>query len=131
VLQHHAQRVRGATTRSGSIGALKKGDLDLYRIYERGALIAESELYQNDGGFTGAVCTSAARFRTLALCGLRLAALGSLLASEKLETLVNAPASFSAATLQQPAAVRSEQTPGELAEKTISCAAAKTAYFQA
>jgi hypothetical protein len=48
-----------------------------------------------------------------------------------LDTLVNASTSFSAAILQQLAAVQSDQTPGELAEKTIAYATAKTAYYQA
>jgi hypothetical protein len=32
----------------------KNGDHDLYRLYDRGALIAESELYEHSDGLTGA-----------------------------------------------------------------------------
>jgi len=52
-------------------------------------------------------------------------------ASETLNTLVNASAGFSAAILQQLATVQSDQTPTKFAEKTISYAKAKTAYFTA
>ena len=52
-------------------------------------------------------------------------------ASETLNALVNASAGFSAAILQQLAAVQSDPTPTILAEKTISYAKAKTAYFTA
>ena len=52
-------------------------------------------------------------------------------ASETLNTLVNASAGFSAAILQQLAAVQNDPTPTTLAEETISYAKAKTAYFTA
>jgi hypothetical protein len=52
-------------------------------------------------------------------------------ASETLNTLVNASAVFLAAILQQLATVQNDPTPTILAEKTISYAKAKTAYFTA
>ena len=55
----------------------------------------------------------------------------SAFASETLNALVNASAGFSAAILQQLATVQSDPTPTKFAEKTISYAKAKTAYFTA
>jgi hypothetical protein len=58
----------------------------------------------------------------------------SAFASETLDTLVNASAGFSTAILQQLAVCQARQghpTPTTLAEKTISYAKAKTAYFTA
>jgi hypothetical protein len=49
-------------------------------------------------------------------------------ASETLNTLVNASAGFSTAILQQLGTVQGDPTPTNLAEKTISCAKAKTAF---
>jgi hypothetical protein len=48
-----------------------------------------------------------------------------------LNALVNASAGFAVAIVQQLAAVQSEQSPAVLAEKTVSYARAKTAYFNA
>jgi hypothetical protein len=47
-------------------------------------------------------------------------------ASETLNTLVNASAGFSAAILQQLAAVQNDPTPTEFARKTVACATAQT-----
>jgi hypothetical protein len=55
----------------------------------------------------------------------------SAFASETLKVLVNASAGFSTAMLRQLAAVQNDPTPTTLAEKTISYAKAKTAYFKA
>ena len=55
----------------------------------------------------------------------------SAFASEKLEVLVNAAASFSATIQQQLETLQSNPSPTELAEKTIDYAVAKTAYFKA
>jgi hypothetical protein len=55
----------------------------------------------------------------------------SALAGEPLNLLVNASVSFSAAILQQLAAIQNAPSPGELAEMTIDYAEAKTAYFKA
>ena len=55
----------------------------------------------------------------------------SAFASEKLEVLVNAAASFSATIQQQLEMLQSNPSPTELAEKTIDYAVAKTAYFKA
>jgi hypothetical protein len=55
----------------------------------------------------------------------------SAFASESLDALVNASAGFSAAILQQLAAVQGDPTPTEFAQKTVAYAKAKTAYFTA
>jgi len=55
----------------------------------------------------------------------------SAFASETLNTLVNASAGFSTAILQQLGTVQGDPTPTKFAEKTISYAKAKTAYFMA
>jgi hypothetical protein len=55
----------------------------------------------------------------------------SVFAAGTLDALVNAAQGFSLAILLQIAAVQSITTPTELAEKTISYAAAKTAYYEA
>lgn len=47
-----------------------------------------------------------------------------------LDELVNASAIFSAAIVQQRTALQSKQSPTTLAEKTVSYAVAKTAYYQ-
>jgi len=52
-------------------------------------------------------------------------------ASETLDVLVNAAASFSAMIQQQLEMLQSNPSPAELAEKTIDYAVAKTAYFKA
>jgi hypothetical protein len=52
-------------------------------------------------------------------------------ASETLNVIGNASAGFLAAILQQLAAVQSDPSPTEFAEKTIDYAEAKTAYFMA
>jgi hypothetical protein len=65
--------------------------------------------------------------RAMVLFGLATSAI----ASETLNALVNASAGFSAAILQQLAAVQGDPMPTTLAEKTISYAKAKTAYFTA
>jgi hypothetical protein len=66
-------------------------------------------------------------FRAIVFFGLTTAAL----ASEKLDVLVNAAASFSATIQQQLETLQSDPSPAELAEKTIDYAEAKTAYFNA
>jgi hypothetical protein len=66
-------------------------------------------------------------FRAIVFFGLTTAALGS----EKLDVLVNAAASFSATIQQQLETLPSDPSPGEIAEKTIDYAEAKTAYFNA
>jgi hypothetical protein len=65
-------------------------------------------------------------FRALVFFSL----IASTFASETLDMLVNAAASFSAAIQQQLAAIHSDPRAGELAEKTIDYAYAKTAYFK-
>jgi creatinine amidohydrolase/Fe(II)-dependent formamide hydrolase-like protein len=55
----------------------------------------------------------------------------SVFAGGTLDALVNAAQGFAIAIQQQIAAVQSITTPPELAEKTISYAAAKTAYYEA
>jgi multidrug efflux pump subunit AcrA (membrane-fusion protein) len=60
-----------------------------------------------------------------------VAMIASISASETLNALVNASAGFAVAIQQQPAAVQIDLSPAELAEKTISYAKAKTAYFNA
>jgi hypothetical protein len=55
----------------------------------------------------------------------------SAFASEKLDVLVNAAASFSATIQQQLEMLQSNPSPAELAEKTIDYAEAKEAYFKA
>lgn len=52
-------------------------------------------------------------------------------ASEKLDLLVNAAASFSATIQQQLEMLHNVPSPTDLAEKTIDYAEAKTAYFKA
>ena len=52
-------------------------------------------------------------------------------ASEKLDVLVNAAASFSATIQQQLEMLQSDPSSAELAQKTIDYAEAKTAYFKA
>ena len=52
-------------------------------------------------------------------------------ASEKLDTLVNAAAGFSAAIQQQLAAVHGDPSPVAFAETTMTYAKAKTDYFNA
>jgi hypothetical protein len=66
-------------------------------------------------------------FRAIAFCGL----ITSALASEKLDVLVNAAASFSATIQQQLVMLQSDPSLAELSEKTIDYAEAKTAYFKA
>lgn len=53
------------------------------------------------------------------------------IASQTLDVLVNAAASFSATIQQQFEMLQSDPSPAELAEKTIDCAEAKTVYFKA
>ena len=60
-----------------------------------------------------------------------LALITAALASEKLDALVNAAASFSATIQQQLETLQSDPSPAEFAEKTIDYAEAKTAYFNA
>jgi hypothetical protein len=55
----------------------------------------------------------------------------SVFAAGTLDALVNAAQGFALAIQQQLVAVQSITTPAELAEKTISYAAAKTAYYEA
>jgi hypothetical protein len=55
----------------------------------------------------------------------------SVFAGGTLDALVNAAEGFALAIQQQITAVHSITTPSELAEKTISYAAAKTTYFDA
>jgi hypothetical protein len=55
----------------------------------------------------------------------------SVFAAGTLDALVDTAQGFSLAILLQVAAVQSITTPAELAEKTISYAAAKTAYYEA
>jgi hypothetical protein len=55
----------------------------------------------------------------------------SAFASEKLDVLVNAAASFSATIQQQLEMLQSKPSPAELAEKTIDYAESKEAYFKA
>jgi hypothetical protein len=55
----------------------------------------------------------------------------SVFAAGTLDALVNAAEGFALAIQQQIAAVQSITTPTELAEKTISYAAAKTTYYEA
>jgi hypothetical protein len=55
----------------------------------------------------------------------------SAFASEKLNVLVNAAASFSATIQQQLEMLQSDPSPAELVEKTIDYAEAKEAYFKA
>ena len=55
----------------------------------------------------------------------------SVFAGGTLDALVNAAEGFALAIQQQIAAVQSITSPTEFAEKTISYAAAKTAYYQA
>jgi hypothetical protein len=64
-------------------------------------------------------------FRVIVFLGLLTAAR----AGEPLNLLVNASASFSAAIIQQLAAVQSDPSPTDFAEKTIPYA--KAAYFKA
>ena len=66
-------------------------------------------------------------FRAIVFFGLITAAF----ASEKLDVLVNAAASFSATIQQQLEMLQSDPSPAELAEKTIDYAEAKKAYFKA
>jgi hypothetical protein len=65
--------------------------------------------------------------RALAFFGL----IRSAFASETLDRLVNAAASFSATIQQQIEMLQTGPTPAELAEKTIDYAEAKEAYFKA
>ena len=67
----------------------------------------------------------AGMFRAIVCLGLITAAL----AGEPLNLLVNASASFSAAIIQQLAAVQSDPSPTDFAEKTIAYSKAKAAYF--
>jgi hypothetical protein len=67
----------------------------------------------------------AGMFRAIVFFGLITAAF----AGEPLNLLVNASASFSAAIIQQLAAVQSDPSPTDFAEKTIAYAKAKAAYF--
>jgi hypothetical protein len=67
------------------------------------------------------------KFRAVVFFGLATSAF----ASATLDLLVNASASFSAAILQQLAAIQNHPSPAELAEKTIDYAEAKEAYFKA
>ena len=69
----------------------------------------------------------AGMFRAIVFFGL----ITSAIASEKLDVLVNAAASFSAAIQQQLEMLQSSLSPAELAEKTIDYAEAKVAYFKA
>jgi hypothetical protein len=69
----------------------------------------------------------AAMLRATVFFGLITAAI----ASEKLDVLVSAAASFSATIQQQAEMLQRDPTPGEFAEKTIDYAEAKTAYFEA
>jgi hypothetical protein len=69
----------------------------------------------------------AGMFRAIVFFGL----ITSAIASEKLDVLVNAAASFSAAIQQQLEMLQSSLSPAELAEKTIDYAEAKAAYFKA
>ena len=55
----------------------------------------------------------------------------SVFAAGTLDALVIAPQGFALAIQQQLVAVQSITTPAELAEKTISYSAAKTAYYEA
>jgi hypothetical protein len=66
-------------------------------------------------------------FRTIVLLGL----VTSAFASETLDTLVSAAASFSATIQQQIETLQSNPSPTEFAEKTIDYAEAKAAYFKA
>jgi hypothetical protein len=55
----------------------------------------------------------------------------SAFASDTLDVLFNASARFSTGILQQRAAILSEQTPTAFAEKAISYAKTKIAYYAA
>jgi hypothetical protein len=55
----------------------------------------------------------------------------SAFASETLDALASAAASFSAAIQQQLEKVRRNRSPAELAEKTVAYTQAKTAYLKA
>jgi hypothetical protein len=65
-------------------------------------------------------------FRAIVFFGLATLAF----ASETLDALVTAAASFSAAIQQQLEMLQSDPSPAELAEKTIDYADAKAAYFE-
>jgi hypothetical protein len=69
----------------------------------------------------------AGMFRAIVFFGL----IASAFASEKLDVLVNAAASFSATIQQQLEMLQSSPAPADLAEKTIDYAEAKIAYFTA
>jgi hypothetical protein len=69
----------------------------------------------------------AGMFRAIVFFGL----IASAFASEKLDVLVNAAASFSATIQQQLEMLQSNPAPADLAEKTTDYAEAKTAYFAA
>jgi hypothetical protein len=60
-----------------------------------------------------------------------VALIASVSASESLNALINASAGFAVAIVQQLAVVQGEQSPAVFAEKTVSYARAKTAYFNA
>ncbi len=66
-------------------------------------------------------------FRAIAFFGLVTAAF----ASETLDALVNASAGFSAAILQQLAAVQGDPSPTDFAGKTVAYADAKISYYNA
>jgi hypothetical protein len=66
-------------------------------------------------------------FRAIFFFGLAISAF----ASEKLDVLVNAAASFSATIQQQLEMLQSNPSTAEFAEKTIDYAEAKEAYFKA
>jgi hypothetical protein len=65
------------------------------------------------------------------MCFVFFCLITSAFASETLNDLVNASASFSAAIVQQLAMVQIDPSPGEFAEKTVANAKAKVAYFNA
>jgi hypothetical protein len=66
-------------------------------------------------------------FRAIVFLGL----ITSAFASETLDVLVNAAASFSATIQQQLEMLQSDPSPAKIAEKTIDYAEAKAAYFKA